>query len=164
MTPVMEGYTISGNEIAGTLGSLACNGGCDYVPSVVQKVIKKLHADIERAPTESIRWQVETFCSCLSAGLSRYGIDFTLPEFFLVVEEDEFYLEWIFDYYRFGFDFFDKEEHSGWFAIVDRGDDMFRFNARFDGDYRKAIEYALSFISGNHGRMVSCTSCPGDNP
>lgn len=133
----------------GTIGCSVCNRNCLYVPSGTQEVIKKLHSGMLGIQTESLRCQVEAFCSCLSSALVKYGIESPLPVFFQTSEDDEFYLEWIFDYYRFGFDFYDDERDSAWFVVMKQRDGTFRFHSHFDGDYRKAIDYALTVIGKN---------------
>lgn len=95
-----------------------------------------------------IRQQVISFCSNLSAGLLQYDVDTDLPELYTSYEDGEFYIEWIFDYYRFGFIFTEDSTHSGWYALMDLDDgDIFRFNAPFEGTYRNAIDYTLTVIS-----------------
>lgn len=134
------------NLDSGTMGCSSCNMNCIYIPSGSQDAIRNLRFRMVKISTDSIRRQVESFCSCLSAGIIRYGIDDTLPEFYIISEEDEFYLEWIFDYFRFGFDFCDDPQLSGWFILMKQNDGIFRFNSEFKGDYRKAVDYALSVI------------------
>ncbi len=148
MTSDAESYSLLAGfrDDPGTTGCPACNRECLYVPSGAQDVIKKLYSDMSEIQNDSLRQQVESFCSCLSAGLARFGIESTLPVFYTVYEDDEFYLEWIFDYYRFGFDFYEEDNNSAWFVVMKQADDVFRFNAKFDGDYRKAVYYALSVI------------------
>ena len=131
---------------SGTMGCSSCNMNCIYVPSGSQKAIRKLRFDMTGIETDSIRRQVESFCSCLSTGIVKYAIDGTLPEFYTIIEDDEFYIEWIFDYFRFGFAFCDDSQQSGWFILMEQDDGMFRFNTRFNGDYRDAVDYALSVI------------------
>lgn len=111
----------------------------------------KLLSDMKYAATDSIRIQVDGFVSCLFNRLSVFddGINQPLPEFYVMHDEEEFYMEWIFDYFRFGFDFFDSEEDSGWFIVMrdDAGTSTFR--SKFHGDYLKPVDYALSVISNS---------------
>lgn len=148
MTSDADAYSMPSQmqQDPGTVGCLTCNRSCLYVPSGAQEVIKKLHSDMPKIHTDSLRRQVEAFCSCLSSALANYRIESPLPVFFQSSEDDEFYLEWIFDYYRFGFDFYDDERDSAWFVVMKQANGTFRFNSHFDGDYRKAIDYALSVI------------------
>ncbi|MDO5861918.1 MAG: hypothetical protein Q4Q58_03900 [Thermoplasmata archaeon] len=148
MTSEAVDYTLSLSKDQGTIGCTSCNMNCIYIPSGAQDVIKSLHRDMLAAKTESLRRQVEAFCSCLSSGMLKYRIDWALPQFMLDIDDEEFYIEWIFDYYRFGFDFYDDDSRSGWFALVEQqGDDFFRFHSKFNNDYRKAVDYALTIIS-----------------
>ena len=132
---------------SGTTGCLCCNSNCIYVPSGAQNVLKQLKAGTANIKDDVLKRQVEAFCSCLASGLVNSKIEITLPEFYLIEEADEFYLEWIFDYYRFGFDFFNNKEESGWFVLMKQDEGMFRFNSKFNDDYRKAVDYALAVIA-----------------
>lgn len=132
---------------SGTAGCLCCNSNCIYVPSGAQNVLKQLKTDMASIKEDRLKRQVEAFCSCLASGLMNSKIEGTLPEFYLITEDDEFYLEWIFDYYRFGFDFFNDEKESAWFVLMKQDEGMFRFNSKFNNDYRKAIDYALAVIA-----------------
>lgn len=79
-------------------------------------------------------------------------------EVLLHQEDDEFYLEWIFDNFRFGFDFFEDESQSGWFIVMGGGDEMFRSGSTFDGDYSRAVRYALDVIAGGYDPISSAHS------
>lgn len=135
----------------GTSGYYSLDRNCIYAPSIAQDSMMKLLSDMRHAATDSIRMQVGGFVSCLFSRLSVFDnrINQPLPELYVMHDEEEFYMEWIFDYFRFGFDFFDSEEDSGWFIVMrdDAGTSTFR--SKFDGDYLKPVDYALSVISNS---------------
>lgn len=117
-----------------------------YVPSGSPEVTKKLLSDISEIHSVSLKHQAEAFYAYLSAGIHEHGLLSALPVFYTVMEDDEFYLEWIFDRCRFGFDFYENERDSGWFMVMEQIDGTSRFHSRFNGDYHKAVEYALFVI------------------
>lgn len=150
MTRVLENYVTMIDSDDYTGGCFGCNGCCIYVPTINQKVIRKLGSEISHIESQSIMMQVLAFCDTLSKALIKAEISYSLPEMLTIAETDEFYLEWIFDYYRFGFDFLEDGSNSGWFVLIKKGDDTYRFRSRFDWDYRKAVDCAITTIKGEN--------------
>lgn len=148
MTSDINNYSRIEHDLdSGTTGCICCNSNCIYVPSGAQNVLKQLKANMSSIKEDALKRQIGAFCSCLASGLVSRKIGIALPEFYLITEDGEFYVEWVFDYYRFGFDFFDDEKESAWFVLMEQDDGMFRFNSKFNGDYRKAVDYALTVIA-----------------
>lgn len=120
------------------------------IPPGSQDVISKLMSGMMDIGSSSIRIQVESFCSCLSEAIVGHHIVRRLPEFYMIHDDDEFYLEWIFDRFRFGFDFDEDPRLSGWFVLMKCGNGMFSFNAGFGGNHVDAVDCVLRII----GRMT----------
>lgn len=106
-----------------------------------------LRQEIKSIESPVIRNQVESLCSQISVGLIRLDVQDTLPEFHIVKEDDEFYMEWIFDFYRFGFDFYEDESRSGWFVTIRQDGAPYRNHGKFNNDYRSVVEFALRIVS-----------------
>ncbi len=121
--------------------------------------LEQLKADMASINEEGLKRQVEAFRSCLESGLANSRIEAALPGFYRIREGDELYLEWIFDRCRFGFDFFNDENESAWFALIKRDEGMSRYRSKFNGDYRKAVDYALTEIARDCERMRPHLSC-----
>lgn len=137
---------ISINDL-GTVGCPSCNAECFYVPQGSRHMMDALRQEIRLIESPAIKNQVESLCSQISAGLIRFDIQDTLPKFHIVKEDDEFYMEWIFDFYRFGFDFYEDESRSGWFVTIKQDGTPYRNHAKFNNDYRSVVEFALRIIS-----------------
>lgn len=124
----------------------------------IDQIIGNLRSDLLQVDNDPIRHQVEGFCHTLSSESHHVMAEMPLPEFCSIREDDEFYLEWIFDDFRFGFDFFEDESQSGWFIVMGGGDEMFRSGSTFDGDYSGAVRYALDVITGGYDSISSAHS------
>lgn len=127
-----------------------CNKTCIYAPNSAQSVIKDLCKHIHLISDNVICDQVSTFCDCLSAGMIKFGIEQELPKFNIDIDDDETYLEWTFNFFKFGFLFCSDKIESGWFIIIVKDeDDTFRFNSHFNSKYYDVIEYVLKYIGCN---------------
>ena len=145
-------YTDIINENDNTCGCSVCNKSCIYTPSIYKEAIHSLRTKISKIESDSIISQASLFCDTLSDGLTRFDINHKLPEMIAINEPDEFYLEWIFDYYRFGFVFLEDASESGWFVLIKQENDTYRHNTKFHGDYRKAVDCALLTIRSESGQ------------
>ncbi len=143
-------YRIEAADELGTYGCPSCNAEYFNVPQGSKKMLDALRQEIQTVTSPSLRNQAESFCSQLSLGIVNFNIQDSLPEFCISKDEDEFYLEWIFDYYRFGFDFYTEELHSGWFVTIKQEGKPYRYHAEFNNNYSSVIKFALSVIGGIH--------------
>lgn len=126
--------------------------------SNIDQIIENLRSDLLQADNDPIKNQVEGFCHTLLSESHHVMAEMPLLEFCPIREDDEFYLEWIFDNFRFGFDFFEDESQSGWFIVMGGGDEMFRSGSTFDGDYGGAVRYVLDVIAGGYDPTSSAYS------
>ena len=97
MTSGSDAYRllIQPQQDLGTAGYPPYSRNLSYVPSGSPEVTKKLLSDISEIHSVSLKHQAEAFYAYLSAGIHEHGLLSTLPVFYTVMEEDEFYLEWI---------------------------------------------------------------------
>ncbi len=140
-------YKLISIDNLGTVGCPSCNAECFYVPQGSRHMMDALRQEIKSIESPVIRNQVESLCSQISVGLIRLDVQDTLPEFHIVKEDDEFYMEWIFDFYRFGFDFYEDESRSGWFVTIRQDGAPYRNHGKFNNDYRSVVEFALRIVS-----------------
>lgn len=131
----------------GTVGCPLCNAECFYIPQGSRHMMDALRQEMSSIMSPAIRNQVGSLCSQISAGLIRFDIQDTLPDFHIEKDDDEFYMEWIFDFYRFGFDFYEDESRSGWFVTIRQNGAPYRNHSKFNNDYRSVVEFALRIIS-----------------
>ena len=113
-----------------------------------QTLIDKLKQDIICIESQSIRVQVSEFIDVFYEMMMKAQVDHPLPEMLVIREPDEFYLEWMFDNCRLGFDFLEDSDYSGWFILIRREEDMYRSRSKFNRDYHKAVDFVIAMIVG----------------
>ncbi|MDO5862164.1 MAG: hypothetical protein Q4Q58_05175 [Thermoplasmata archaeon] len=142
---------------AGTEECMSCDTSRIDMPTAVRELLGELQKAIDETSVDTLRTQVESFYSCLSSGLAGFDLGAGLPRFYITQDDEEFYLEWIFDFCRFGFDFYTEPSDSGWFALIRTDGDFHRHNSKFNGDYREAVDYALAVIGAADVRALPGT-------
>lgn len=128
-----------------------CNGACIYIPDTTYKsVVSGICSRIEDIKDVEIRMQVSGFCSALSGGLMELQPGIDVSPMYVEIQDDEAYLEWIFDNFRFGFSFHHNISESYWFLVAkDSRESSRRFRGDFNAGFVEPVKYVLDYIRGN---------------
>jgi len=86
------------------------------------------------------------FCDDLSDYLTHNNVTAGLPPMHFEEDEDSVYFEWIFDKFRFGFQFSDKDGKSEWFLVSMVGDKPDRIRSLYKR--RATIGYVMAYVEG----------------
>ena len=127
-----------------TIPSL-CKRNCSYAVCH-RPFFEDLCKKIQSISNDSLKDQAEMFCDELSDYLTYNNVTATLPLMYFEEDEDSVYFEWIFDRFRFGFLFSDKEGKSEWFLVSMVGEKTNRVRSLYKG--RTTIEYVMTYIEG----------------
>ncbi len=128
-----------------------CNGACIYIPDTTYKsVVSEICARIEDIQDVEIGMQVRGFCSALSAGLVKLQPGIDVSPMYVEIQDDEAYLEWIFDNFRFGFSFHHNGTDSYWFLVArDSRESSRRFRGDFNAGFARPVKYVLDYVRSN---------------
>lgn len=135
--------------------SFCVDAGCTWTNPYGEECTRLFTMEPDRlheGMSESVSRQFREFCGCLGEGLRGIGYYGELPPFHLTSEEDELYMEWIFDGCRFGFDFYEDPVDSGWFVLRKDGNGMHRRHSKFGGSYDEAVKAVTDFLEGLRSR------------
>ena len=86
------------------------------------------------------------FCDDLSEYLTNNDVAAVLPLMHFEEDEDSIYLEWIFDRFRIGFQFSDKDGKTEWFLVSTAGAKPERVRGPYKR--RSTIEYVMAYVEG----------------
>ena len=128
-----------------------CSGACIYIPDTAYKeLVSRICVRIGDVADTEIRMQVRGFCSALSAELVGFQPGIAIEPMFVDVRDDETYLEWMFDNFRFGFSFRHDIADSYWFLVAkDPREGSRRFRGDFKAGFIQPVRYALDYIRCN---------------
>ena len=94
-----------------------------------------------------IALQIHGFCGVLNDELMRFQLGMMIDTMYVEVREDEAYLEWIFDNFRFGFSFHHDVGESYWFLVErDPTESSRRYKGDFKAGFVEPVRYVLDYI------------------
>ena len=115
-----------------------------YTAEVDAPVVMELLKAIPHIGNQRVMYQVIRFCAALDSNIGRLHVP-ALP-MYIEMDDEDVYLEWIFERFRFGFYFFPDDSESTWGMTVENPDGTIsEFGGKFAGRFDEVAGYVIDY-------------------